>query len=300
MKRQSVWMIGLTALLMALAIIVLVVIAVLPRRDSTGNTTLPTLAALNADTPIPSATVIEPSATAPEINAAPSETPQPASPIPPTETQPARATASDTTVPSTSTWTLTPTATASATLNNVVQVTLTEPPPVRVTEPLGTLPPPQVVIVPGTGTTPPNLPTATPVSTLPPIGGAAPIGQAVNIGTGQFRVVQAPRPGDAVIRALGGSIPNAPPGQEWVLVEMLLICSGTGNCTPDAASLQAQGTSGSRYSPAEQFVLDPLFGPENFIGGQVWGYRGFLIPRSEAQLILVVTVNRQSYNFALQ
>lgn len=154
-----------------------------------------------------------------------------------------------------------------------------------------------------TPTTAPNLPTIMP-SPVPPT--AVPPANAValnlpgEVGNGQLRVVAVTRPADALIRELGGSAPNAPSEQAWVLIEMLLVCTGSQNCAPNTTSLSLVGSSGRSYVPAADFYLEPLFGPGAYSLGQVWGYSGFVVPTSEAQLYLLLNQTGQTYAFALQ
>ncbi len=146
--------------------------------------------------------------------------------------------------------------------------------------------------------TPPP-PTFTPVPPTP-IPNAAPLNTPVNIGAGQMRVIAVTRPGDALVRELGGSAQPPPAGHKWVLVELLLVCAGAGNCAPEAASLRLLGHSSQVYAPGAGLVVEPLFGAGAFNGGQVWGYAGFVVPDSDTHLYLTLVQSGQEYIFALQ
>jgi hypothetical protein len=164
--------------------------------------------------------------------------------------------------------------------------------------------PPTAITQPETPAPPATLnPTATATFAGPsptPITNAAPLNSPLNIGGGEMRVVAATRPGDAHIREVGGSAPNPPAGQKWLLVELLLICAGDGNCAPDVSALNVLGTSGTVYTPAVGLRIEPLFSSDAYMAGQVWGYAGFTVPDSETALYLAVTRESQQYLFALQ
>ena len=98
--------------------------------------------------------------------------------------------------------------------------------------------------------------------------GAIPLREGADIGGGEMRVVDAVRQAGAAIQDRGGSVPPAPAGQEWVLVELLLICEGDTNCTPDTGAFRLTGGSGAPYPPAAGFALAPIFGREVFAAGQ--------------------------------
>ncbi len=145
----------------------------------------------------------------------------------------------------------------------------------------------------------PQPPTFTPVPPTP-IPNAAPLNTPVNIGAGQMRVIAVTRPGDALVRELGGSAQPPPAGHKWVLVELLLVCAGAGNCAPEAASLRLLGHYSQVYAPGAGLVVEPLFGAGAFNGGQVWGYAGFVVPDSDTHLYLTLVQAGQEYIFALQ
>ena len=232
--------------------------------------TLPTQAAFELQAPTITAT--EP----------PSETVQP-SPTPATPTR--------TTSPS-----HTPTATqvASATITDTViaptnAATLI---PVSATSAATRVPP---TIAPPTAN-----PTSVPVIATVSADNTIPLNGVGNIGIGQMLVIDALRQAGAAIQERGGSIPPAPAGEEWVLVELLLICAGDSNCTPDMGAFNITGSSGRPYPPAAAFQLDPVFNSQAYTAGQVWGYLGFLVPNSESGLWLTLGQGSAAYRFALQ
>jgi hypothetical protein len=166
---------------------------------------------------------------------------------------------------------------------------------------------PSTVFLPSVpSSTPSNTPAppSTPLPGAPTVtpGGAAgvPLGEPLDVGNGEMRVLTAARPGDSLITEMGGSAANPPSGQEWVVIEGLVICSGTDNCAPDMTELRIVGSSGTPYSLSPNFSMPQLFGPDGFSLGQVWGYMAFTVPTSENDLRLVLTKNGQSYVFALE
>ena len=122
----------------------------------------------------------------------------------------------------------------------------------------------------------------------------------LDIGTGEMRVVAAVRPATTMINDLGGAAANPPAGQQWLLVESLVVCSGSNNCAPALSNIRVVGSSGTVYAPAPDFSMPQLFGPGAFAVGQVWGYMGFTIPTSETTLRLALNQNGETYTFALQ
>jgi hypothetical protein len=132
------------------------------------------------------------------------------------------------------------------------------------------------------------------------VSGEIPLREGADVDAGEMRVVDIFRRASAEILERGGSIPPAPPGEEWVLVELLLICEGEGNCTPEIGALNLTGSSGRPYPPAAAFQLEPVFNRDAFIAGQVWGYLGFVVPNSEGSLWLTLGQGGVVYRFALQ
>ncbi len=151
--------------------------------------------------------------------------------------------------------------------------------------------------------TPAASPTPAPVVATPAFGSitesGVPVNTAINIGIGEMRVVEITRPAEQRIAELGGSVPNVPSDQAWVLVEALLICTDDRNCIPNPSALWIVGSSGTGYSPSPQLNLPPSFG--SFLSNrQVWGYLGFVVPKSESSLRLVLVQAGQTFVFALQ
>src|SRR5689334_5193452 len=98
-----------------------------------------------------------------------------------------------------------------------------------------------------------------------------------------------------------GENPPAPPaGMAWAHVEALIKCNGTINCSPDVSSLKILGSSGKSYDVSRTFTITPVFGPDGYTSGQVWGYLEFAVPTSEQQLRLTLTQGNQTIIFALQ
>ncbi|MEO8611540.1 MAG: hypothetical protein ABI690_26820 [Chloroflexota bacterium] len=143
----------------------------------------------------------------------------------------------------------------------------------------------------------PGVLTATPVLTGDT--GVA-IGTALDIGTGSMRVVSLNRPGSSFITEMGGQAAAVPTGQDWVVVEVIVICAGKTNCAPSLSDLHVVSASGATYAPAPDFSMPQLFGPGAFTLGQVWGYMGFRVPTSDAGLSLVLSQGDKTYRFGLQ
>lgn len=129
---------------------------------------------------------------------------------------------------------------------------------------------------------------------------AIPLNQVADIGIGQLLVIDAVRQAGPAIQERGGSVPPAPADQEWVLVELLLICAGEANCTPDTGVFSLTGSSGRSYPLAAAFQLEPVFNSQGFTAGQTWGYLGFVVPSSESSLWLTLGQGSTVYRFALQ
>jgi flagellar basal body-associated protein FliL len=142
-------------------------------------------------------------------------------------------------------------------------------------------------------------PTSAPLGTLPPSDNTAggEESTALNIGTGDLYVVAFTRPGQQAIADLGGSVSAAPAGQEWALLELLLVCTGADNCAPDSVALV--GSSGATYTPGPLTALPP-FTQASGVLGQIYGYEAFLVPTSETTLSLSVTRAGQTYTIGLR
>ncbi|MCB9452266.1 MAG: tetratricopeptide repeat protein [Anaerolineaceae bacterium] len=281
-----------------IAIIVMVVIALLSSSQSPDAeieaAVLPTLAELPSVTPSPEPTDTE----------QPTNTPVP-SPTPEPSTTP---TATDTVTPTKFVPTLT-TAVKSETTTlplvspspEVVPTATTQvviPPPT--TSSLPTLPPPPTDLPPTEGPSPTPTLTFTPPPTLVVVD-TVPVGIAQAISGGQLRVLEATRPGETLMRELAGSVPPTPANHNWVVVELLLVCSGADNCTPPASAFVVQSNIGATYSPAATLNLQPIFAPDIYLDGQTWGYLGFIVPTSDTGIWLKVDTGAgESINFALQ
>ncbi len=153
------------------------------------------------------------------------------------------------------------------------------------------------------GSTPVVSPTPIPITATPAFGSitepGVPVNMALNIGAGEMRIVSVTRPAEAYVAELGGSVPNAPADQGWVLVEALLICTDDRSCIPNPSALWLLGSSGSAYRSSPQLNLTPIFG-SILSNHQVWGYLGFVVPENENNLRLVLVQAGETYVFALQ
>lgn len=137
-------------------------------------------------------------------------------------------------------------------------------------------------------------PTAMPAQTR-----ILPLESPINIGIGEFRVVDAKRGAEGMIQELGGSFPPAPANQSWVLLELLLVCKNSPTCALDPATLQVTGSSGVIYAYSSALNLPPMFGTTT-LDNQVWGYLGFVVPTSETGLKLTLSENGHTYAVALE
>jgi hypothetical protein len=144
----------------------------------------------------------------------------------------------------------------------------------------------------------PTQSTVMPPTIMPTPMQIVPLDTAINIGTGQFRVVDATRGAESLIQSLGGSFSAAPANQSWLLVELLLVCADSTTCKFDSSTLKIIGASGVTYASSPQLNLTPAFGTitQNH---QIWGYLGFIIPSSETSLELALSENGQTYAVAL-
>jgi len=270
---------------------------------SPDDSALPTLAALSSVTPAENTQVVAVASSTAIITASPTEKEEPTqtastiSTLAPTQTASVEAPTTEEN----------PLPTATEIAMSLVRPTLpSATAQVLAALPTVTTPPPPTVFQPGApSSTPSNTPAPTNTSrpgapTVTPGGDAGvPLSTPLDIGTGEMRVVAVTRPGSSLIAELGGSAANPPPGQEWVVIEALVICSGSDNCAPDLSGIRVIGASGVPYAPAPDFSMPQLFGPGGYAVGQVWGYMGFTVPTSETALRLVLTQNGQTYIFAL-
>jgi len=125
------------------------------------------------------------------------------------------------------------------------------------------------------------------------------MGTTLEIGIGQLRIVQMTRPAASAIQEIGGTVPDPPAGQNWVLLELLLVCNTPDQCIQPASAFQILGASGTWYGPSPEFNVSPTFDTV-VLRGQAWGYLGFVVPDSEATLRFVVIRSGQTYVFSLQ
>ena len=144
-----------------------------------------------------------------------------------------------------------------------------------------------------------TVPTATfaPTAVLTP-GGSVPLGQPLQIGTGEMRVLSCTVPANALITTLGGTIPPTPAGQQWVVVEVLIICTVNTNCNPQTREFSLH-TNGDAYNPVPLSIASAL-GDGIVSSGQVWGHLAFLIPTSEQPLTLRLQRETTVFQFSLQ
>lgn len=146
-------------------------------------------------------------------------------------------------------------------------------------------------------------PFPTPTAPPPPPGvsdaTAIGVGRLIS-GVGTLRVVSAERPGDGLFPQLGGSVRKAPSGYQWLIVELLLMCGSQQACPSTLNGFEVLGSSGTAYSPDSGFNVELLFNKYGSIMGQVWGYLGFLVPTSEADVWLRLTYGGTDYIFALE
>jgi hypothetical protein len=152
-----------------------------------------------------------------------------------------------------------------------------------------------------TNTAAPQIATATgqapaPVASLDPSGLVA-FNQAVNIGGGNLRVLSMTAPADEVMLSLGESIPGIQANQQWVLVELFLVCQGSSNCTPPASSFTLESSLNS-YATSP-LTIESSFG-SLFLNGQSLGHIAFVIPRNETPFALELNKDGSEFRFALQ
>jgi hypothetical protein len=107
------------------------------------------------------------------------------------------------------------------------------------------------------------------------------------------------RPASSAIQQLGGSVANPPAGQNWVLLELLLICKTPGQCLQNPSNFQVLGASGTWYGVSPGLINLQIFDTV-VLQGQSWGYLGFVVPDSEATLRFVVLQGSQMYVYSLQ
>jgi len=126
-----------------------------------------------------------------------------------------------------------------------------------------------------------------------------PLHSTINIGTGEFRVVDATHGAESMIQDLGGSFPPVSPNQSWFLLELLLVCKNGPTCTFNPSTLKITGSSVATYAYSSELNLIPMFGTITQ-NNQIWGYLGFVIPTNETALKLTLSENGQTYVVALE
>lgn len=275
---------ALLALTIALLAVIVGIVVLLTQRGAQTSPPLPTLAALDS---APAAAAA--ATTAPPPTSAPATLTESAT-VTPSFTAPPATTAAPTASP-----TALPTETPVVELLAVEETAPVDPP---------TAPPP--TSAPPTATfedaaSPPTIPPppAPPVLATIVYAPGAPLNELVDIGSGMMLVIAGTRPGDDLIRDLGGSAGPAPAGYTWVVVELMLLCSGEDNCAPSGPTFVVAGSSFRPYPMSTDVQLEPLFGPAAYALGQVWGYLPFLVAENESGLTLVMDHNGQRYSFSL-
>jgi len=159
---------------------------------------------------------------------------------------------------------------------------------------------PIVLLTPTPSLTPFVAPTAIPFfEGLPP---PAPVGSTADVAVGQLTVRSFYRAAEVFINEIGATIDPPPAGTEWALLELQLICSGDGDCTPPLDALAVVDNTGVSYllATTEVFQVDPRFGPEGFANNQTYGYAAVALPPEAAGLALTVIIDGQAYTFALE
>lgn len=117
---------------------------------------------------------------------------------------------------------------------------------------------------------------------------------------GDLRVLEFAVPANAFLTEMGITPSGLPAGQRWALMEVSLLCGVGKECSPLTSAMVLVGSSGTRYQPDLTLPLDPIFGPEANLGGQVWGYLAYVVSANEANLWLQVQSGSGSLTFALR
>jgi hypothetical protein len=292
MQSGNRWVL-LTIALVLLGIFVVVAFVLLSGDNSSENA-LPTLVVLNTLSPTDTEStddrsILELSSTAysvtvevPSQTASPTETSLPASPSSTASPSPS-ASPTNTTAPSQA---------VNATSPSVNAATNT-PSGSIVIAPAGTATATDMLIT--------QAPSATqqgqaPIATLDPTG-LVPFNQPTNVGGGSLRVLSMLAPADEIMISLGTGIPSIQSNQQWVLVELFMICDGTTNCSPALTSFSLQSNL-NRYAPTP-LNIESAFG-SLLLGNQSLGHIAFVIPRGESPFALELNNGGVDYRFALQ
>lgn len=117
---------------------------------------------------------------------------------------------------------------------------------------------------------------------------------------GDLRVLEFTSPANSLLNDLGVSVPALPANRRWALLEVSLVCASGKDCLPQTAALTLVGASGARYTPDLTLPIDPLFGPDANMGGQVWGYLPYAVAANEPNLWLQVQSGSGVLTFALR
>lgn len=143
-------------------------------------------------------------------------------------------------------------------------------------------------------------------SATPQPGGFSPPANTVRLNEvgqvlgGDLRVLEFAVPANAFLTEMGITPSGLPAGQRWALMEVSLLCSVGKECSPLTSAMVLVGSSGTRYQPDLTLPLDPIFGPEANLGGQVWGYLAYAVAANEANFWLQVQSGSGSLTFALR
>jgi hypothetical protein len=280
-KRNNRWILVILSLGTIVTFVVAAFLLLAPPNPA--ESVLPTLIVLNTDSPTENPPTPENTAT--EL---PTETSSPAAQSSPTskaitQTPPLdpdpTLTVTNTSLPQTSATNAAPVLPATATSGGLIVITPQNP--------AETAAP---TISPQASATP------APVSTLDTTGLIG-FNEAVNVGTGDLRVLSMTVPADEVILSLGGTVPAIQPNQQWVLVELFMVCPSTTNCAPAANSFSLQSNA-HVYQPTP-LAIESAFG-DLMINDQVLGHLAFVIDRTESPFALQLNLGGQVYRFALQ
>jgi hypothetical protein len=135
-----------------------------------------------------------------------------------------------------------------------------------------------------------------PIATLDPTGLVV-FNQPINVGGGSLRVLSMVAPADEIMISLGTGIPSIQSNQQWVLVELFMVCDGTTNCSPALTSFSLQSNLNS-YAPTP-LNIESAFG-SLLLGNQSLGHIAFVIPRGEIPFAVELNNGGVDYRFALQ
>jgi hypothetical protein len=120
----------------------------------------------------------------------------------------------------------------------------------------------------------------------------------MQIGTGEMRVLSSTAPANTMMQTLGGSVPPINQNQQWVLVEVLIVCNNSSDCSPSTSEFQLM--SGNNTYPSTLVNIESALGDGVIASGQVWGHLAFVIPRTEQPTLLHLHHANHDFRFALQ